>query len=457
VVDVLKKIRYNQYIMTKDLVKQNINFLEYPLWFQNSRLAENTLSEFGQTWSDREGYIYRSGYKMPVKTDGIFLLYLLLQSQKNNFTEKITLTRYQILKDCGKGLSKVWYDRLEESLNRWLRVDISFKGTFYNGENYSSMAFHIIDSWTLDKKTKKLDIILSPRFLQMMCGKGFFKYINFTEFKKLDSPLATRLYEILSKTFYGRDIWEIDAMKLAEKIPLSLSYPSEVVVKIKPAINRINKHTDLKIALTVRHKERGKAILIFTKIPTEQPTKLPAKKPKNIVITDELTKVLQALPESKQKQKSIIEIIQKFYKEFGADYVIRNIKYARKNAKKNFRPYLLKALKADWGIVIEEDEEEKALQTQLLKIKKKKEIQQQKSNQEEEKKQAELEQKVKDHIATLSESQLEELREEAISQLDPQILDYLLSSPPKSATGISARMTLKTKMQSIVKERLSFR
>ena len=122
--------------MKKDLIRHNINFLEHPLWFQNDRLAENSLS--GITWSDEAGYTYRCGYKMPVKTDAIFLLYLLLQSQENNYTEVITLTRYQMLKDCGKGHSKVSYDRLEDSLERWKMVGIKFEGTFYNGKAYIS-------------------------------------------------------------------------------------------------------------------------------------------------------------------------------------------------------------------------------------------------------------------------------------------------------------------------------
>jgi len=243
-----------------------------------------------------------------------------------------------------------------------------------------------------------------------------------------------------------------------KKIPLSQAYPSEIIRSLKPAINSINKQTELQIELTVRHKERGKAILIFTKIPTEQQEKIPLKQPTFavVVIDDELTTVLQALPEGKQKQKSIIEIIQKFYKEFGADYVIRNIKYTKKHAKKNFRPYLLKALKADWGIVIEEDEKEKALHSQLLKIKKQKEVQQVKSKQEEEAKNAELSRKAKDYIANLDEVELEQLRAEALERLDPQIIEYLLSGP-KSATGIAARVTLKSKMETIVKERLTFR
>ena len=443
-------------VMKNDFIKQSINFLEYPLWFQDDRLAEKL--PLGQVWSDREGYVYRSGYKIPVKTDGIFLLYLLLQSQSNNYAESLSLTRYQIIKECGKTISKVWYDRLEESLNRWLRVDISFKGSFYDGQKYSNMAFHIINSWKLNENTKKLEVTFSPEFLQMMRGRRFFKYINFTEFKRLDSSLATRLYELLSKTFHGRDSWEIEAMKLAKKIPLALKYPSDVIVKIKVAINRINKYTKLQILFSTRQKERGKAILIFSKLPTEKQSKLIVKQPTfdESLADSEFKQVLNVLPAEKQQQKTIIEIIQKFYKQFGADYVIRNIKYTNKSSTKNYRSYLLKALKSDWGIIIEEDQEERALQAQLLKLKKKKEEAQIQSDKKEEAKQKELELQAKDYIANLSKQKLEMLREEALETLDPQIVDLLLSAP-KTASGIASRMALKSKMLTIAKDRLSFR
>ena len=269
--------------------------------------------------------------------------------------------------------------------------------------------------------------------------------------------MSARLYELLSKTFHRRDTWEIEAMKLAKKIPLALKYPSQVIAKVKPAINRVNKHTDLKIEFTVRHKERGKAILIFTKLQTKEPQIIAKQATFDTILKPELTKVIEALPEEKQKQKSIIEIIQKYFKEFGANYVIRNIKYTKRNAKKNFRQYLNKALKEDWGIIIEEDKEERSLQAQLLKVKQKQDIQQIQAYQEEENQKQELEEKVKQYIAKLSDQKAEELREQALETLDPQIIEYLRTAPPKSASGIGARMSLKTRMYKIAQEELNYR
>mgnify|MGYP003767868619 CR=1 FL=1 len=40
-----------------------------------------------------------------------------------------------------------------------------------------------------------------------------------------------------------------------------------------------------------------------------------------------------------------------------ADYVTRNIRYTNKNAKSNYRSYLLKALQNDYGLAMQEDEE----------------------------------------------------------------------------------------------------
>ena len=151
--------------MTKDLVKHNINFLEYPLWFQDDRFAETHPD--GYVWKDLEGYEYRSGYKVPVKTDAIFLLYLMLQCQRNNYTQELRLTRYQVVRDCGLLVDSKWYDRLEDSLKRWKSVNIFFQGIFYDGKTYHAINYGILDYWSVDEKTKELKITW---FFAVSCG-----------------------------------------------------------------------------------------------------------------------------------------------------------------------------------------------------------------------------------------------------------------------------------------------
>jgi len=348
--------------MTKDLVKHNINFLEYPLWFQDDRLAQT--SEDGMVWTDIQGYVYRAGYKPPVKTDAIFLLYLLLQSQRSNYAETLTLSRYQVLQDCGFGTDAGWYDRLEESLKRWKMVGILFEGTFYDDKEYKAMNFGIIDGWEIRKEDKALKIWFSPRFIEMMRGNGFFKYIKFSEFKQLRSSLATRLYEILSKSFYLGDTFSVEACLLAEKIPMKERYAAHIVPKIRAAVARINKSTNSRFDFSTRpsDQEKRKTILCFRKLTEAASDPVPAPKPKeksplDIPQTDEVKALIALLPPERQNQRTILEIILGFYQIHGTAYVARNIRYTRKHATKNFRPYLLKALRGDFGLAMEEDEE----------------------------------------------------------------------------------------------------
>jgi len=253
----------------KDLVKHNINFLEYPLWFQDDRFAIKQEGTF--TWKDMDGYVFRSGYKVPVKTDAIFLLYFLLQSQRKDYVTEIVTTRYQVIKECKLSLDSKWYERLTESLNRWLRVDVAFSGKFYDGKEFQHKAFHIIDSWEIEKNTNNLRVAFSPEFLKMMKGKGFFKDVNFNEFKALRTPLSIRLYEILSKSFHHRDTWPINATLLANKIPMREKYPAHIIPKIRAALKTINKKTASTFEMEVTREGKGQAVIIFKKFSDSKP------------------------------------------------------------------------------------------------------------------------------------------------------------------------------------------
>jgi hypothetical protein len=436
--------------MERENVKQNINFLEYPLWFQDEIAAAN--AEQGMIWKDREGFIYRAGYKPPVKTDAIILLYLLMQSQKHNYNQELTLTRYQILNDCGLDVCAKSYNRLEDGLKRWKMVSIEFAGTFYDGESYSAINFGIIDSWSIHEQTKELKVIFSPSFIKMMLGKGFFNYINFAEFKKLRSPLATRLYEILSKSFHGREIWEINAIKMAEKIPMKERYPAHIVPKIKTAINRINKCSDTKFLLETRNIDRGQTILCFKKtvaaktlLPFHQPEKESFIKPDK----PEITILINLLPEPRRSQRTILEPVIAFYEMRGIDYVARNIRYTNKNAKNNYRPYLLKALQHDYGLAMQEDEEA-ARQIIALEAMKTQEIaQSEAAEQKRRKEQEENKKRAQAYIESLSEGSKTDLQTEAIASLPDNIRAIVMKK------GLGSKIMLNVAMESIALQKLA--
>lgn len=66
--------------MNKNVIKQDINFLDKPLWFQDVRH-----DGLGFVWTDKEGYEYRSGYKLPDKVDMLVLFYVMLKAQVSDY------------------------------------------------------------------------------------------------------------------------------------------------------------------------------------------------------------------------------------------------------------------------------------------------------------------------------------------------------------------------------------
>ena len=322
-------------------LKQDINFLEHPLWFQNSRMAK--LRDEGYVWKDKKGFIFRTGYNPPTRTDYIFLCCLLLKCQQMGWKEEIELTRYEVLETCDLDKGHKSYNRLKDSLNRWNMVGLEFQGVFFDGVEYQIMNFGIIDDWDIEKHTKRLRVRFNPKWLLCIKQSQFFQLIKFEDIKNLNSPLALRLYEILIKAFRSRDTWEIDTLKLAAKIPMAQKYPSDIIPKIKIALNKISKHTSLKISMTVRRPEKGRAVIIFHK----ENKQINAKNLSPVLIPEEL---ISLVPEEQCSDK-VKKLIAYWLDEKEIDYVKRNIVYTNQhsNKKDGYCGYLARALEQDWG------------------------------------------------------------------------------------------------------------
>ncbi|MBF0102276.1 MAG: replication initiator protein A, partial [Desulfobacterales bacterium] len=179
-----------------EIIKQDINFLDKPLWFQDSRN-----DGLGFVWRDIDGYEYRTGYKLPDKVDIIILLCLLLKTQTKEYQTKIEVSHYEILNQCDLPIKGDYYRRLEDSLKRWKNVSIEFSGTFYDGKKYFTLGFGIINDYKIDEKNKRITVNFNENWLLKIKESTFFKYINFHYYKALKRPISRRLYELLCKTF----------------------------------------------------------------------------------------------------------------------------------------------------------------------------------------------------------------------------------------------------------------
>jgi hypothetical protein len=343
---------------------------------------------------------------LPDRTDKILLYYLTTFLIDNKFKDRVVeVSRYQIAKNV---LGSFKYDRIMLGLKRWHSISISFQGVFYNGDSYSTRYFHVIDNVIL--KENKLKIFFNVDFLEQIKNSQYFKYINFNEYKRLKRPVSARLYEILIKTFKDREIWKINILKLAEKLTLEKRYPSQILEKLKPAVNEINNKTELKFKLEYNQKTQ---VCTFTKLQNAKEDKQKEPNSSAIPEDDNFKALTSLLPIEHQGKKTILESIANFYKTKGFDYTARNIKYTNQHCNGSYRAYLNKALQQDWGLAMQEDEERKQ---KIIKEQEHKREQEQ----EELRQQIELQHQVKEHIKTLSPKKLEALRTEAISQLDEE-------------------------------------
>lgn len=172
--------------MKRTIIKQDINFLDKPLWFQDVRH-----DGFGFVWTDKEGYEYRSGYKLPVKVDILILFYLMFKAQTNGYQTKVELTRHEILVKCGlPSRDNKYYARVEDSLKRWKNIAIHFSGIFYDNKRYLSIGFGIIDDYKIDETTKKVMVWLNENWMLKLKETHFFRYVNFEYYKGLKRSVS---------------------------------------------------------------------------------------------------------------------------------------------------------------------------------------------------------------------------------------------------------------------------
>ena len=180
----------------------------------------------------------------------------------------------------------------------------------------------------------------SPEWLLRLKASVYFRFLDFNDIVAVGSPLAMRLYELLAKVFSSEEIWEIDALELAEKIPMKVAHVSHIVSKIRKAVERINECTGLTVSLEVHKPLRGQATLVFKKI--RDLTEIDVSK-------EQYDDLLKLLPDKEQNNKAIQKFLAYYLKNKGFDYVKRNIQYANGNARKNYRLFFQRALEKDWG------------------------------------------------------------------------------------------------------------
>lgn len=267
----------------KKIIKQDINFLEFPNWVIDRRSALTT-------WSIEKihgKYEVISPLGLPKHFDKIviyFLLYKLYHSKNLDACSLVT-SRYEIAKNIfgGNSFGGNIYARILKALKKWKAVSINFEGVFYEDDGHTVRYFSIIDEVVLRQKSGEISIRFSDAYIKQLNESKFYKLIDFEQIKLLHRSSSARLYEILVKNFSSRTEWAINIQLLAEKITFEKRefadkyYPSDILRSLRPSINEINKKTELFIEF---HYNKDTGTCVFKKLSKPKDTFVPATKEK---------------------------------------------------------------------------------------------------------------------------------------------------------------------------------
>ncbi|GEM_PF-1281764 len=262
------------------LVKQDKNFLEYP---------DHTLARYPREKHPEPMVIensngtYRlstSEQRYPNRTDKVFLYYFLKKIWENKFkSREIQTTRYRVSMDVFGGRSKTSYDRIIGGLKKWMGVSIEFNGIFYDGNNYTTRFFGIIDDAILDKGTGKLIVRFNEQYLEQLKHTQYYRKIDWKKFKQFKKDITARLYEILLIRSLP---WKIEVVKLAKKLTLKRKYPSDILQKVKPAVNELK--NIIPIGFSSYKNDVGETICVFSKF--EENSQSDSKETSKIPVND---------------------------------------------------------------------------------------------------------------------------------------------------------------------------
>lgn len=280
---------------SREVYRDELNFAEFPLASVSTYLpkGQKTL-EFTDEIFDkaRNQRVTRKltitasdKYGLPTAMDDEVILGLIQLTGRADFSDRrVHFTRYELLKLLNWTDDSRNYNRLEQSLNRWLGVTLYYDKSWWSKEEqcWVNEGFHILDHvQILDKERQRRS---SKKGGEQM-GKssfvwnevvfnsfksGYLKQIDFEFYKRLESAVSKRMYRFLDKRFYHRQRLEFELRTFAcEHVGLSKNYHNgELKRVLTPAITELEAQGFLKklpVEERFLRKAKGEWTIVFVR------------------------------------------------------------------------------------------------------------------------------------------------------------------------------------------------
>lgn len=206
-----------------------LNFAEFPLASLSHRAEGRDCLVFTDTIFDRGRgepvtrtltISPSAQYGLPTARDDEVILSLLQLTAQAKFTARtVAFTRYQILKLLGWREESKSYERIKQSLFRWLGVTLQYDRAWWckRGQCWVTKGFHLLeDVQLLDRQRGpgQSSFTWNETVFQSF-EDGYLKQIDLAFYRTLESPIAKRLYRFLDKKFHYRRTLEFSLQTLA--------------------------------------------------------------------------------------------------------------------------------------------------------------------------------------------------------------------------------------------------
>ena len=263
--------------------KDEMNLAEYPFSLLTHRIPPNrktySLTQHitdsqGRTVKQTWSVLGSDKYGLPTPYDDDVILALLYCYKDQSFQgRKIHFTLYRLCHIMQKTLSKREYDRVRESLNRLTSTTIAATNCFYDNaaKSWVSETFHLFDRYKLYQEQKRQGsplplsfIELSEVFARSVAIAHYIKDLDLKTYYSLALPISKRLFRYLDKNRYNKSRYEEAVMKMAQKLPLNYTYPSQVKQKLMRAhAELLEKHYLTQVLYRFTQQGEEKVIYAF--------------------------------------------------------------------------------------------------------------------------------------------------------------------------------------------------
>lgn len=305
------------------LTKDELNLAEFPFTLPSYRAPKGIttirVSELKMDKDNRpvqrEWIVHPSGYGLPLATDEEVFLGLMYFLHRSDFRERtIYFTQHNLFRLLRWSGSQENYNRLELSLRRLKGAVIECKESFWDhkGKCYASHQFSLIDSLSLYRRELKshdqpfISQVTFNEWIFDSFKSGFLKTLDLNLYLALKSPLARKLFRLLDKKLYRGETFEMELMRLANRLALTdNAYPSIV----KKQLDR-SAHPELEACgflKSVRYIKRGNSTVIQYQMAPKTNWRLPAVEPRAVPQDDPLISELVARGLTRDVARTLLE------------------------------------------------------------------------------------------------------------------------------------------------------